>query len=157
MNTTQDTIECGRCGNDLDDDEMESPRQDEDGDIMCDECYHEHFEFTCSVCQEHGDTEDQHNMLAVYDSEVFEENDRENGWKRGVYMIVDRPYYLAPLIGQVWIYTRCLEWIGPIPRDKGNDESPIGYACGHLCLECQHKMLGLPTPWALKFVESTTG
>jgi hypothetical protein len=145
-------IECEYCGDELDREELESPRKDDQDDIMCDDCYREHFEFTCSVCHEYGETEDQHNMLAVYDPEAFDECDRDNGWKRGVYMIVDSPYYCSPLIGHGWLYTRALDWVGPIPRDKGKSESPIGYPCGHLCLDCQKKILGIPNPYALSFV-----
>lgn len=135
---------CEQCGTIERINDDETPSKDDDGDAICDECYHDNYEFACCVCQEYGHVDDQHNMIAVFDPEIFGEDDAKYGWRRGVYMVISSPYYTSAMIGHGWLHTWALDWIGEIPRDKGEFESPQGYPCGHLCDECQRKLLGLP-------------
>lgn len=76
-------IECSFCGGPLEDEEAENPRLDpDDGEPMCDDCYHDHCEFTCCCCAEYGETKDQHNMLVV--GVLFESASRKlEGFRRG--------------------------------------------------------------------------
>lgn len=104
MTATAEKMECTRCGKHLDDEERENPRKDDDGDIICDECHHDKYEFTCCDCQNYGDVEDQHNMLVV-----FEEVDSMGGPERtvqpGIYRIAEEgSYYGGPIIGEGWLH-----------------------------------------------------
>ena len=129
-------MKCVYCDNELDEEEAEDPHRDRDGDPLCDECHREHFQFTCCGCGNYGDNEDQHNMLVVFDAEgAFDEEDRKARFGRGVYRVKDRPYYVSDYFS-MQLRTRCLERIGDVP--KGAD--PEGFACGHLCLECQQEV-----------------
>jgi hypothetical protein len=120
---------CSYCGNNLSEDELENPLTDKDGDLMCDECYNDHYEFTCCLCQEHGDVAEQHKMVVVFDEE-------EAGVPTGVYRVIDPDYYLADLLGSGWLHDWALERIGDV-SDKADGN---GYACGHLCQNCQDKL-----------------
>ena len=120
---------CLRCGNELDDEELDYPRKDEDGDAICDECFHEHYEFTCCWCCEYGDVKDQHNLLVVFE-EVSDV-------KPGIYKITERPYYICAMIGSSWLIPGSLVRIAELNPDMDGNN----YPCGHLCLECQKKVL----------------
>ena len=128
---------CSFCGDALDIEESGNPHTDpNDGEPVCDDCYHEHFEFTCCDCQEYGDVKDQHNLLVV-----FEEVDSCGGPTRkvapGVYRIKEGPYHGGPIIGSGYLYGGNLKRIADVNPDMGGN----GYPCGHLCLECQNRVL----------------
>lgn len=127
MTTTEKRCPC--CGNDLSGEEIEYPRTDEDGDNICEECYHEKYEFTCCRCQEYGDVADQHNLLVV-----FEET---SNVAPGIYKIVRKPYYTHAMIGSGWLWPESLKRIADVNPDMDGD----GYPCGHLCIDCQAKVL----------------
>jgi hypothetical protein len=57
--------------------------------------------------------------------------------RRGVYRIVSVPYYADGIIEWL-LFADALKKICPLP--KGIDTR--GYACGHLCCECQEKVQG---------------
>lgn len=133
MTKTKRRIKCSWCKQWLSDEERESPRKDPDGKKpCCDECYHEHFEFTCCCCCNYGDNEDQHNMLVV-----FQECSSMGGPSRevfpGVYKVNVGPYHGSCMIGSGWLYSDKLERIADL--NPGMDGE--GYPFGHLCLECQ--------------------
>ena len=58
-------MDCTYCGKELDSEELETPYKDGDDDVMCDDCHHEHCEFTCDLCEEYGDIDEQHKMLIL--------------------------------------------------------------------------------------------
>lgn len=137
MSKIQAKIECTRCGNDLDEEEMESP-QEEEGDVICDECYHEHYEFTCCCCCNYGHVDDRHKMLVVFETCDAHGYDPQTGrevWP-GIYRITGGPYHGGYLVGGSWLYEDRLERIADLNPDMGGD----GYPCGHLCADCQAKI-----------------
>ncbi len=140
--TTERTVDlCDRCGEALDLEEADNPHRDEDddgnetGEPICDECYHENYEFTCCCCSEYGHVSDQHKMLVV-----FEETHSMGGPERtvapGIYRIKGRPYYGDMMIGPGWLYGDKLERIADVNPDMDGD----GYPCGHLCAACQENV-----------------
>lgn len=127
---TKKKVTCAFCGNDLSKEEIESPRLDDDGDSICDECYHEKYEFTCCDCQEYGHIDDQHEMLVVFEAvHASEGGDVEPG----IYRIIGGPYHGGPLIGSGYLFRSSLERIGDVNPDMDGN----GYDCGHLCKDCQ--------------------
>jgi hypothetical protein len=128
--TTKTEVECSYCGDPLDLEESQSPRIDPDDDTpVCDECWHDKFEFTCCRCCEYGDVADQHNLLIVFEDigKVIP----------GVYKVIDRPYYTHAMIGSGWLHEWALERIADLNPDMDGN----GYPCGHLCLNCQSGLL----------------
>lgn len=127
MTTT--ATKCSSCGEDLGQEEAESPRlDDDDGEPICDDCYHEHYEFTCCCCEEYGHVDDQHKLLVV-----FEET---SDVKPGVYKVIRTPYVTHAMIGEGWLHPGALERIADVNPDMSSD-----YPCGHLCAGCQAKVL----------------
>lgn len=43
---------CGYCHRALVGEEAENPRRDEAENIICDQCYEEHYQFHCAICEE---------------------------------------------------------------------------------------------------------
>ena len=124
---------CTYCGEDLHH-YPEDPSTDEDGEPMCEICWHEEFEFTCMWCQNYGRKEHQHNMLVIAEPESV----RVLGGgevQAGVYRITDTPYYAYWITG-MHLYERSLHRIADLPEDL----EPDYYPCGHLCMDCQEKI-----------------
>lgn len=128
-------ILCSRCVRPLNEEEAENSRTDEDGDgePLCDECWHNEYEFTCCDCQNYGHVRDQHKMLVVFER-VYSMGGPDRYVSPGIYKIDGRgAYYGGPLIGEGWIYGDRLTRIGDVKPDMDCG----GYPCGHLCKECQ--------------------
>lgn len=126
---------CSLCGDSLNKEEIESPRRDADDEPICDDCYHEDYEFTCVWCEEYGETDDQHNLLIVLDADIVRIESAEEYLKPGVYQIVKRPYYGTDYFDS-WILWKAISWLCPLPWDPDEHYCP----CGHLCLSCQNKI-----------------
>ena len=47
-------MECWCCGDELEGEELDNPAKDEDGHILCDDCYEEEYMFTCYKCGNHA-------------------------------------------------------------------------------------------------------
>jgi hypothetical protein len=125
------SVECRWCGKNLDWEEAENPRRDGDGDPICDNCWHDYYEFTCCWCQNYDEIQHQ-NYLAI-----VEPTRSEYGVLGiGIYKIIDAPYFGGPLIGQGYLFADSLEFAAKLP--DGIDTN--GYPCGHLCRECQCKI-----------------
>lgn len=124
------TLTCTYCGNTLREEELEEPLMDDEENVICYECYNDHFEFKCCKCEEYDHIDNQHKMLVVVDEE-------EAGLPAGLYRILELPYYSASLLGDVSWNEWALERIGDVPDgvDTGS------YACGHLCGRCQEEVL----------------
>ncbi|MGE4195980.1 MAG: hypothetical protein AB7G11_02505 [Phycisphaerales bacterium] len=144
-------LECAYCGENLSDEEAESPHRDApDGDIMCDECYHDKFEFTCCKCEDYGHINDQHKYLVVFDAEeAFSKNDCKAGFTAGLYRVKANPYYTSDYLS-AWLNTYNLERIGDLPTEA--DEN--GYPCGHLCKKCQDEVITKLATKATKGMQS---
>lgn len=121
-------ILCTYCGVNLDSEQIQNPRTDKDGDIMCDECYQEHYEFSCCWCQDSDHIDHQHKMLIVDD-------EKSAKLPRGVYEITTIPYYCDEIITSR-LYKWALNRIADVPEDLEIES----YPCGHLCIECQKKI-----------------
>lgn len=120
--------ECTRCGEELDSEERESPRLDVDETAICDQCYHDNFEFTCSRCEGYGDNEDQHRYLVI-----FEEC---GGLRPGIYRINRKPYFISNYFDMWWIK----ESLSRLRDADGYYADQDLYPSGHLCYGCQREM-----------------
>lgn len=145
-------VACSFCGEELDNYQAESPMLDPNDKLpVCDECYHEKFEFTCCGCQEYGDVAEQHKFLVV-----FEEGIDTCGptLAPGLYRIVEFPYWANGMI-EGHLYSSSLKLLRPLPirwfayrsitgkrifRTLTKNKNPLEYPCGHLCLECQQAL-----------------
>ena len=121
---------CEECGNDLSSQEVREPIL-RDGDTICEVCFHDKHEFTCSWCGEYAEEPTQHPYMVVFDSE-------EAGVEVGFYRILAYPISIEPLIGHGWFSCDAITWLGFLPHDIENAD---GYPCGFLCTACQQKVL----------------
>lgn len=123
------TVECSYCGEDICD-QWENglwPMQVE-GEDVCEECWTDKCQFTCSMCEEYGMVEDMHRFLLVADSE-------EADVPQGIYAITRKPYFVDYMIGG-YLLPNSLSRIMDLPRHHDTG----GYACGHLCANCQVRL-----------------
>lgn len=141
--------ECPWCGKEMNDEERESPRFDSDGKPMCDDCYHQEYEWTCAKCEEyeHEDYRGGINCLFV----VID--DEEAGVPVGTYRVKEHPYYDSDLFSSSF-----LQWA--IEQVDGNthgltEEKTDYYPVGHLCRECARKLY--PTATWLPSAEVADG
>jgi hypothetical protein len=128
LKAVEPKLYCHSCGAELTEQDLEGPEHDEDGNIICDDCYHEEYCFECCLCGEYGDVKDQHNMVVVFEESMVEP---------GLYRVLNESYWAAPLLGKAIIFPHAVERIGDIP-EGANDR---GYQLGHLCADCQEKVM----------------
>lgn len=94
---------CSRCGNDLSEDEMEAPREDESGEIMCDDCYSDNYEELCPICSNIYDKpttpEDTYFVIS-------KETEHEAEMKAGFYQVLRYPVFCAATggLGPTYMY-----------------------------------------------------
>lgn len=136
MSGTQQTVACDWCGEELTLEEIENPPQDVKEPI-CDNCYNEHFEFTCFWCGNY-EHEDYQGDLLVIAKEC-------GGLGPGVYRIKKRPYFTSNYFN-MWWDTYALEKVRDIPADWNPYDNR--YPSGHLCVGCQKRIMEAPTGWS---------
>ena len=129
----EDTCTC--CGEDLRH-YPEDPSTDENGEPMCEICWHEEFEFTCMWCHDYGMKKHQHNMLVIAEPEGLKMLGADEV-QAGVYRITDTPYYASWIFG-AHLYGQSLKRLADVPEDLDSDY--FHYPCGHLCMGCQEKI-----------------
>ena len=133
-----DLTKCGCCGDKLDEDEICNPYEDRDdygdGTPICFECYHEHYEFTCSLCEEYDDINVQHKMLIVRKAEM--------GVPPGVYRITGYPYYYSSILGDNGgVNPWDVQKICNLTKEIGRLMDTY-YPLGHMCRDCQAEYEG---------------
>lgn len=120
------TTECEYCGSDLTQEEIENPEPE---GALCEDCYHEHFEFTCSRCCNFDHVDYQDIWLVVFQTVS---NFPERGEiQPGIYEIIAFPYHGGIMLGEAWLHGGSLR-----RTPAGIDFTSGNYACGHLCREC---------------------
>lgn len=98
-----------------------------DSEVMCEECYDEHYREICPICEESYDIKD-------FTSDYFvlnEEGARETKKKPGIYKILDRPFYFGNCVtGFDGFFDGSIQLVAPI---RINDFKKI--ECGDDCCE----------------------
>ena len=127
--------ECPWCSEELTREEIEHPvyRQ---GELICDECDTEHFQFSCCMCDEYEENEYQEAigcLLVVAEPVDMFPSGRAY---RGIYEITKHPYYRCGMLGGSDLFKKAVKKISPLP--KGID--PGEFHCGYLCRPCAEKM-----------------
>ena len=83
---------CSYCSDQLDEDEIENPYVDDCDEIMCDDCYKEHYMETCPICEEwYEKPTNPEETFFVVSKEASEECEVEAGF----YQVTDFPYWLG--------------------------------------------------------------
>ena len=125
---------CTWCSCEFDEEEKENPRADCDNNPICDDCYHNEYEFTCCYCEDSGDNDNQHKMAVVF---VPTRAAWGDDIPVGIYRVRGGPYWGHNYFSS-WLYSDKIEYICTLP-DELKDDDPY-YSLGHLCSECQVKI-----------------
>jgi len=124
-------MECTFCGEELDIEEEECPQYDNEGDVICDNCYRENFLFTCVYCQDYGLLENRGDIGSLFASTSEEDTDLQNG----IYEIIDHPFYISDMFSM-----RILEDSVKLISTDISKIHTRGYPIGFLCEECSQKI-----------------
>jgi hypothetical protein len=114
--------------------EILAPRKDAGGDLICDDCYNDEYEFTCSKCENYANISDRDtigNLLIVVDSE-------EAKMPAGVYEIVKHPYWGGDMFS-MWLYPTALKLLSS--DTFGLSIENMNYPVGHVCPECKQEIV----------------
>jgi hypothetical protein len=125
--------ECTWCGNDLEPDEIESPRRDDDGDPMCDACYHDEYMFSCCKCENYAPLSERDNVGDIF--VIVDEDEAE--LPIGIYEILSLPYWSSDMLSSDFI-KYAIKKVSDYTF--GMSIENINYAAGHFCQDCQNKI-----------------
>ena len=120
---------CTECKTELDTEEAESPRLDEDGNIICDECFENQYSHLCPLCGEIFDEDfsvkisPKHILITEYAAEELRLNP-------GIYEIISYPFF-ADGITEFYLYASSIKKIAELPGDfnEGDFIADIHYVC----------------------------
>ena len=87
---------CSDCGNELDDEEKETPYKNQWDKAICDNCYREKYQEYCPVCEHYFDKPEKPTDSYFI---VSKEGEKEAGIKMGVYHVLDYPVFSAAVGG----------------------------------------------------------
>ncbi len=124
-------MKCINCDEKLGDEEAKSPRRDEDSDIMCDDCYHDIYEFTCIKCENYEHINHNGGIGSVF--VAFE--DDILGIPTGVYEVVSHPFYADGMV-EGYLYTDAIKQISNYTFEIKQGWYPMAF----LCEECTVKI-----------------
>lgn len=100
---------CSYCYNELDEEEIEYPRTDETGDIICDNCFKENYQDYCPLCEEHYDTPTKPEETFFV---ISKESESKAGVEAGFYKVKSWPYWVgATGLGFQWLNESAIQLI----------------------------------------------
>lgn len=136
MNAAIETIACTYCGHELDAEERDAPSHDEQGDVLCDECYDEHFRDNCGRCDERVDTADLDTspgqLIGIWNTAPASGGELAPGY----YRVKRRPFYVDWMIGGHF-YPDALEFVLPLDEWGQRQAEESMHLSGPLCGACR--------------------
>lgn len=132
--------ECTYCGNELrDPHEIANPPTDEDGDIICDECYRDRYEEICERCGEYAQKTDMDTSKGSLIAVWTEAPGRPDDLAPGYYRVNAWPLYADGMI-EGYMFSGNIERVADLD-DKGERAAQNAWVnCGPLCSECRGKI-----------------
>lgn len=128
-----DRTDCGWCGEELGEEELENPYLDNGGDLMCNECHWTEYGRACGICCNKYDTR---HWTGTHFA-VFEEVDGfPDSIMPGIYRVNANPFYTQPLIGAGSLHGNNISRHSDLPGGATGN----GYPCEFLCQECTDKL-----------------
>ena len=128
-------MKCTGCETELNAEEAESPRIDEDGGLICDQCFKDKYSHLCPLCEETFDKDfsvkisPKHILVTKYAAE-------ELGFDPGIYEIISYPFF-ADGITELHLFASSIKKIAELPGDF-NEDDLIG-DIHYVCEECAEK------------------
>lgn len=139
-----ETQKCTSCEEDLDGEEIENPRKDKDGSILCDDCYDEEYEHHCPICEEFF-YEDLNAKITPKYLMVLQMVGDDVGLTAGIYEIIRYPFFADGII-EMHIFKRAVKRICDNPPDI-QDCCTLYYICD----ECAAKLIEEQN-WAMRWI-----
>lgn len=131
-----DVLACAYCGNQLDGEEVESPEHDADGDVLCDDCYDEHFRDYCGRCDEKVDKTDLDTspgqLIGIWNTAPASGGELVPGY----YRVKHRPFFVDWMIGGHF-YSDALEFVRPLDEEGRRQSDEAMHYSGPLCSACR--------------------
>lgn len=141
-----ETQKCSSCEGVLCGDEIESPRKDKDGSILCDECYDEKYEHNCPICEEYF-YEDLDAEITPKYLMVLEKVGDTVGLTAGIYEIISYPFFADGII-EMHIFKDAVKRICDNPPDIEDC-----YTLYYICDECAAKLILIEEQtWAMRWI-----
>ena len=119
---------CSVCAKQLDQEQAEDPHRDEDGDIVCDECWSEDYEYLCHLCQNLVEIEDNQKHIFVTPALAADQK-----MQTGIYRVVNLPWFSSNYFS-MWILQDAVSLVCDLPAELVDELSG-----GYLCEDCVHK------------------
>jgi len=113
---------CAWCEEHLDDEEKESPQKDNDGDIICDNCYDEHYRYACPLCSEFVEKEGNQEHIALTNA-LAEDQEMEPG----IYKVLQFPWFSSDCFS-MHIYELNVKKVKDLPKEL-QEETEGNYIC----------------------------
>lgn len=130
---------CTDCGEELDEEEFESPQRDASGDVICDECYDERYLDYCDRCMEKIEKTELEatpgQLIAVW----REAPGRPNDLSPGYYRVKEWPIYADGVI-EAYMISSSLERVGDLDADGQRAAKDAWTPCGPMCLTCREQV-----------------
>jgi len=133
---------CCRCGENLNDEERDSPQLDDDGDTICDSCYDDHY---CSECGRCGDVVDKSDLdtkpgalIAVWRKTDASPVDLQSGY----YRVLSWPFYADGMITG-YMYSNALEYFAPLDAIGSTAAKGAMFNATPMCSACRIKVAAL--------------
>lgn len=127
-------MDCTCCGDALDSEELENPREDKQGDILCDDCFENKYTHRCPVC-EGLFNEDFSVKITPKNLLISESVGEQLHLDTGVYEIVEYPFYRDG-ITEFSLITSSIKKITDLPSDFTDEELNTLH---YICDECMKK------------------
>ncbi len=125
--------ECSRCGKSIFEMDDFPELLTDDDEIMCEECYDEHYREYCPICENSYDTKD----YEAYHFVITEEVGAEIGKTPGIYKALTKPFFYGNIVtGFDAFFDHAIELVAPI---RMNLFKKID--CGDSCCEVSNDMI----------------
>lgn len=129
--------QCTNCGSTLEPDEEEASRKDENGKIVCDQCFDDKYQHLCPICEEYF-WEDYNKKISPTHLIVTKQAEENHVSKAGFYEIVSLPFYADGII-EAHLFESAVNKLSDLPTDF--DDSDLHYPLYFICESCAEKML----------------
>lgn len=130
---------CAFCGDEFDEEELESPYLDENGVPICVECYDRDYMDYCTRCDEKVDktslSTEPGQLIAVWNDAPGSPDDL----KPGYYRVKDWPFVMDGIIEARMLSSR-LTRVGDLDPEGVRAAKNAQYLCGPMCSECKKKI-----------------
>ena len=127
-------MKCTICEEELNEEEIDAPYKNRDGDIICDACFKDRYTHTCPLCEEHFDVDFTKHISPTY-LLISDYSAEYVGSPSGVYEIIRYPFYYAGMC-DIFMKAASLKRIADLPDDFREQDfySDIFYVCNR-CAE----------------------